>query len=177
MTTIKTTPQSLERHPWAVRVERFDDDTVFHKPRNSWLPGAWQDEPDIIEWRKEGSAYPLLIVRGQTGCLCGYVGIPQGHALHGMWSGDLTRFTWTALPEEINGAFPCGPIFTPTGAPPTCWWLGFHCGAMGELMPAVPLVEGEERRYVPLDEARARVEALALAFSNATLPFGKHALQ
>jgi hypothetical protein len=166
---LKTTPQSLERFPWALRVERFDDESIFTAPRSAWTPGEWQDEPDIVEWRLQGVPYPLLIVRGRTGCLCGYVAIPEGHALHGMWSGDAVRFTWSDLPEEINCAQPCEPtIFRATGEPPTSWWLGFHCGRSNELMPAVPLPESLGAVYVPLHQARARVEALGLAlFRNA----------
>lgn len=163
----ETTPGPLERFPWALRAESFADESIFHSPRASWTPGAWQDEPDIVEWRAPGIPYPLLIVRGRTGCLCGYVGLPKGHPLHGMWQGDRTRFTWSESPEEINAAFQCGGVYVPTGEPPTCWWLGFHCGAMHELMPAVPLpaepVGG--RSYVSLDEVRTRVEELGLALS------------
>jgi hypothetical protein len=86
-----------------------------------------------------------------------------------MWSGDRTRFTWSALPEVISGSFACGPpIYIPTGEEPTCWWLGFHCGNVGEQMPSLP--ECSSDRYVPLDEVRARVEALAVAFFENPLP-------
>lgn len=166
----ETTPGPLERFPWALRVEHFADESIFHVPRASWTPGEWQNEPDIVEWRLEGVPYPLLIVRGRVGCLCGYVGIPEGHALHGMWSGDRVRFTWSDLPEEINSAQGCSRIFTPTGEPPMCWWLGFHCGAMGELMPGVATPDSDIRRYVPLDEVRARVEALGRALFEHAFP-------
>lgn len=45
------------------------------------LSGPWKDEPDRVEWRCLG--FPCLIVRNNSGALCGYVGVPPAHPWHG----------------------------------------------------------------------------------------------
>lgn len=52
--------------------------------KSAWGPGPWQDEPDKRQWRDEATGLPCLIVRSPMGGnLCGYVGVPREHALHG----------------------------------------------------------------------------------------------
>jgi hypothetical protein len=155
----------LTRYPWAVRVERFEVERIapkvtFLKPRAKWRPGPWMDEPDFVEWRTDGAPYPLLIVRGQMGALCGYVGVPEGHAFHRAMNRD-DRADLGSLPEDITAGTMCTPLFTPTGEPPTCWWLGFHCGNLGQDIPAMDYTA--DAVYVDIATLRERVEALACA--------------
>jgi hypothetical protein len=51
--------------------------------KSTWGDGAWQSEPDKKQWLDEGTGYPCLIVRGPSGALCGYVGVPRGHPHYG----------------------------------------------------------------------------------------------
>lgn len=159
----------LPQYPWAVRVERFEEGrlapaVVFIRPRSEWAEGPWKSEVDVVEWRKEGLPYPLLIVRGQAGSLCGYVGVSERHSFHGV--SNRAKLQNSELHEEITAARPCGPIFTPTGEPPACWWLGFDCGAYPCYHPAIPdLPGGHPQHYVALAEMRERVEAFADALS------------
>src|SRR5688572_8992423 len=56
--------------------------------KSAWGAGPWQDEPDRVEWRSHG--FPCLVVRSEVmGALCGYVGVPPGHPLHGIHYGEL----------------------------------------------------------------------------------------
>jgi hypothetical protein len=48
-----------------------------------WVRGPWDDEPDKLQWQDEETSLPCLIVRGPAGALCGYVGVPKEHPLHG----------------------------------------------------------------------------------------------
>lgn len=54
-------------------------------PRELWGEGPWQHEPDKLDWRDERTSLPCAIRRSMVGALCGYVGVPPGHAFFG-WS-------------------------------------------------------------------------------------------
>lgn len=48
--------------------------------KSDWGDGAWQSEPDKVQWRDEATGAPCLALRAEvTGAWCGYVGIPKGH--------------------------------------------------------------------------------------------------
>lgn len=158
-------------YPWALRVERHDDEQ-WGPPRAEWGPGPWQDEPDLVEWRSTVAPYPLLILRAGLGVLCGYVGVPVGHPLHGR-----------PRALGLNWAGPCGGLRIPTGEPPECWWFGFDCAHGGQYPPAFAArdrllseVHGIEPTsspfdvagYVTIDECRLQVEALAVVLQAAT---------
>jgi len=51
--------------------------------RTGWGSGPWDGEPDKRQWQDEATGLPCLIVRTTLGHLCGYVGVPEGHLLHG----------------------------------------------------------------------------------------------
>lgn len=157
----------LSKYPWAIRVETFEEDWKV-LPRESWGEGPWLTEPDLIEWRSSEAPYPLIIRRGGTGALCGYVGIPPEHPFHGR-----SPFPGT------NHAGPCDDFRAPTGEPPTCWWFGFDCArgyspfheafvrftiaVVQQVNPDVqaprPLATQDE--YVDVAACRERVESLA----------------
>lgn len=62
-------------------MERVEYRNVIDKAE--WPRGAWDDEPDKIQWQDEATGLPCLIVRGPSGALCGYVGVAPGHPWHG----------------------------------------------------------------------------------------------
>jgi hypothetical protein len=175
-------------YPWALRVARFADDGRFQgrlesteppwwPPRSAWGDGPWMSEPDLVEWRLEGAPYPLMILRGDMGALCGYVGVPPTHPHHGKSHRGFS-LTWSS---------PCGGLLVPTGDPPDVWWLGFDCGHSCELAPlmaaglgvitklieasglnpAVPPGHHSHRKYIEIGECRKRTEALARALLEA----------
>ena len=49
--------------------------------KSGWEQGAWQDEPDKVQWIDEETGLDCLIVRNPGGALCGYVGVAEGHSL------------------------------------------------------------------------------------------------
>ena len=55
------------------RIEYFTQD------KSEWEDGAWQTEPDKIQYMDEEFGFPCLILRNQLGALCGYVGVPSTH--------------------------------------------------------------------------------------------------
>lgn len=172
------TPAELEAtYSWALRVVRFTDngqmpgvtsivEDPWIPPRSGWGNGAWMAEPDLVEWRSTAApGYPLLILRGGMGALCGYVGVPPEHPLHG--KGSFYGTNWSG---------PCGWLRVPTGMAPACWWFGFDCGHAHEYSPlleagmqfmgdlaGVPYPQDlREKTYVTVDECRIRTEALAV---------------
>lgn len=152
-----------DAHPWALRAEQLEPDrlpatVVFSTPRSEWRPGPWRDEPDLVEWRADGTPYPLMIVRAEAGVRCGFVGIPVGHPLHGKWCRD--GLNWPEVPEHIAASRPCDGVLLPIEGPTTCWWLGFDAGLH---CPAQPHSDIPESEYVTLEALRPRVEALAVA--------------
>lgn len=52
--------------------------------KSTWKPGAWKNEPDKIQWIDEATGLDCLVVRGPSGALCGYVGVPEGHPYFGV---------------------------------------------------------------------------------------------
>jgi hypothetical protein len=53
------------------------------RDKSEWGPGAWQDEPDKAQFMDEPTGLPCLIVRNNSGALCGYVGVTEGHPYFG----------------------------------------------------------------------------------------------
>lgn len=47
--------------------------------KESWPRGEWNDEPDKLQWQDDETDLACLIVRGPSGALCGYVGVPESH--------------------------------------------------------------------------------------------------
>jgi hypothetical protein len=124
-----------------VKTERFVEDAA----RARWGRGPWDDEPDKAEWRYR--ALPCLIVRNSGGALCGYVGLPPGHPMHGVGYDDVEL-----APDDDGDTYPRvhgGLTFSDrchegghichvagTGEPDDVWWLGFDCSHGGDVRPA-----------------------------------------
>lgn len=123
----------------ALRVERLPDTPGERGfvPRESWGPGPWQDEPDLVEWRHE-SGLPCLVVRGPTGAWCGYVGVPGSHPWFGHEYGQHEGLDGAHGGLTFSG--PCGGhichVARP-GEPEHVWWFGFDCAHAFDLAPGL----------------------------------------
>lgn len=113
-----------------------------------WGDGPWKDEPDRIEWRRPGSALPRLMLRGPMGSWCGYVGVPEGHPLHGRkaWGTGATDEQHHAAVDdlEVHGGITyaeacAGNIchVPAPGEPDHVWWFGFDCAHAGDVSPGL----------------------------------------
>jgi hypothetical protein len=123
------------------KTERFYTD----EERARFARGPWDEEPDRIEWRHRG--LPCLIVRNRMGALCGYVGLPPGHPMHGVSYNDAE-----VAPDEDGDTYPPahgGLTYSGScvegghichvpepGEPEDVWWLGFDCAQGGDVVPA-----------------------------------------
>lgn len=166
----------FEKPQWALRAESIPVRRGY-PPREEWGPGPWQDEPDLVEWRND-TGYALLIVRGGMGALCGYVGVPPGHPLHGVRYNTEDHEALDSL--HVHGGLTFSDAchegghichVAQPGEPDQVWWLGFDCNHGGDYDPGGraicrkyiaggrPMEEHEQ--YWALEAVRGEVESLA----------------
>lgn len=114
--------------------------TVWHQGRLDGIEeGPWTGEPDKAQWVDRATDLDCLIVRTRAGALCGYVGIPSTHRLHGADYDDVDvdvhgGLTFSDLCDEDR---PEGICHVPLpGRDPNVWWLGFDCAHAFDVMPA-----------------------------------------
>lgn len=105
--------------------------------KSMWREGPWQNEYDKKQWQDEETGLPCLVVRGPIGALCGYVGVPKSHPLHGeeYWGIDVDvhwGLTYAGLCAK-NYAESEGVCHKPSpGEPDNVWWFGFDCAHSGD---------------------------------------------
>ena len=136
-------------------------------PKSQWGPGPWQDEPAALDWCDQTTGYACAIRRHpELGHLCGYVGVPPGHALHG-WQyeddvplredfekdgkyGAVDLVIYALSGARAHGTIPLGLALKAHGgvnwsdarlpddrATAGLWWFGFDCGHAGDFLPGV----------------------------------------
>lgn len=72
------------------------------RDKSTWGAGPWQSEPDKRQWTDAATGLPCLIVRGPSGALCGYVGVPKSHPLHGKGYGDTAPLSQDVLRDLLE---------------------------------------------------------------------------
>jgi hypothetical protein len=120
--------------------------TPEHHDKSAWGDGPWLNEPDKIVWVDGATDLDCMIHRGPLGSLCGYVGVPAGHPLHGSSYDDLD----VDVHGGLTYAAECQPDATPEfgichvpqdGRPDDVWWFGFDCSHASDAMPAFAMRE------------------------------------
>lgn len=123
-------------------------------PRDGWESGPWDEEPDRVDWIDEATGYPCLVTRHFLfGYLCGYVGLPPGHRLHGVNWQDNEELREVDVWNGVTYSAPCQegppPDVADVVGPPELyichvpepgqeehvWWFGFHCGGYLDYQP------------------------------------------
>lgn len=141
----------------------MEHDHVIDK--RTWGPGAWQDEPDRVEWRAHG--LPCLLVRSDsTGAWCGYVGLLPEHPWRTRDDLDLGDFDDLDVPGGVTYVDKCaGPIchVPKEGESDDVLWVGFDHGHCFDFMPAIAALMSELGRQAfrgarYTTEAKARLE-------------------
>ena len=123
--------------------------------------GPWMFEPDKAHWVDPKSGMDCLIHRGPMGALCGYVGVPPGHPLHGLdysneaaWEltvhGGLTYANACQDTEDESSGI-CHVPFP--GRPHDVWWFGFDCAHSGDVVPGLRRVAKDEKGQSYIDLA------------------------
>jgi len=101
--------------------------------RSKWPAGPWDAEPDKRQWPDPATDLPCLIVRHTAlGHLCGYVGVPLGHPLHGAGGDELdvhggVTFAGRCQPHPTGGEGEAICHVAGPGEPDDVWWFGFDC--------------------------------------------------
>ena len=114
--------------------------TWTYVPKSEWKDGPWKNEPDKAHWIDENTGLDCLIVRGPSGALCGYVGVPEDHKYY--------EVDYQEVPVDIHGGLTfsnkcanvedttkhvCHPIEDAANHP--VWWLGFDCAHLYDITP------------------------------------------
>lgn len=110
---------------WAEREEQT------YKDKSSWVRGEWDDEPDRIEWRHNGT--PCLIVRNNSGALCGYAAVSEGHPMFAKSDEGCQLDCHGGVTYEdfcVEGGKICH--VPKPGEPGRVWWFGFDCAHSGD---------------------------------------------
>lgn len=125
-------------------------------------------EPDKAQWAAHG--LDCLIVRGPSGALCGYVGVPESHPCFGVG--------YENVDVEVHGGLTFADRCQPTDDPAkhichmeefsvnkTVWWLGFDCAHAWDICPAYQRAEFlfsfMEETYKSFPYVQQQVEKLA----------------
>lgn len=127
--------------------------------------GEWDTEPDKAQWIDEKTGLDCLIVRGPTGALCGYVGVPE--------SNTLFEKDYDTVDVDVHGGLTfsdrCRPVdeastgicHTGEVANKIVWWLGFDCAHAGDLMPKYDRVFTDYDFYRNFGYVKSQVTSLA----------------
>lgn len=140
--------------------------------KSGWPRGEWDQEPDKAQWKDPATGLHCLIVRNSMGALCGYVGVPASHPLHGVGYDEVSidarvhgglTYSDRCDPrgEEDPGSHICH--VPEPGDPDDVWWFGFDCSHYGDYMPAPGYAMLNSGRYRNVEYVRGEIADLALA--------------
>lgn len=140
--------------------------------KSEWPRGVWDAEPDKMQWPDPATGLPCLVVRGPSGALCGYVGVPAGHPLFGK-DNDGDACDYIRVHGGLTFSGPCADAGDEArhichvpgpGEPDHVWWLGFDCAHCDDLSPArfdSRWARLSEETYKNIAYVRAEVARLA----------------
>lgn len=151
--------------------------------KSKWGDGPWQNEPDKAQWIDETTGLDCLIVRNPMGALCGYVGVPEGHRLHGVEyyevdgaievHGGLTFSDSCSPATEKGEAYGICHVPAP-GRPDHVWWFGFDCAHHMDLCPVTVMKYADHddgyNRYRDISYVRCEIASLAAQLKPLDLP-------
>lgn len=135
--------------------------------KSTWGPGAWQDEPDRVDFVHAGFAC-LALRHPRHGSWCGYVGVPREHPLHGKeWTED-GRVEDLKAHRGVDYSARCQDDIChepAPGMPADVWWLGFSCSHAFDQCPGVdarcgPISRAHEATLTIPEEMREVYRAL-----------------
>lgn len=89
-----------------------------------------------------------VIVKHDTlGHLCGYIGIPEGHPLHGKHYDD------EAVPHEVHGGWTYSEDHAPFVEADGRWYFGFDCAHLGDYVPGASFSDPDNSEDTYRDES------------------------
>jgi len=120
--------------------------------KDKWPPGPWHREPDQAEWTDAQTGYLCVVARNlhSSGCLNGYVRVPDGHPAHGLLYqagviGDLNIHGSVNYSSSLAPSLRYGTARSPNGEPADDggWWFGFSADHARDYSPMLQLIVGE----------------------------------
>lgn len=139
--------------------------TYNTRDKSQWSDGPWKDEFDKMQYEDPETGMPCLIVRGPSGALCGYVGVPESHPCY--------RMGYEEVGVDVHGGLTFSSLCTENehgichipaeGEPDNVWWLGYDCAHLGDLCPAYERIGsfGYETTYKNVDYVKGENASLA----------------
>ncbi len=142
--------------------------------KSLWNRGPWDSEPDKVQFTDEETSLPCLIVRGPSGALCGYVGVPEWHPFFGVDDGAVERKDGKYI--DVHGGLTFSGFCAESsdearhichkpspGEPDHVWWLGFDCSHLGDIIPVdrSSFMQDEHSVYRNMWYVRSQVKILA----------------
>ncbi len=136
------------------------------------------DEPDKVQWIDDETGLDCLIVRGPSGALCGYVGIPKESFFHGKNYNQVHDEADISVHGGLTFSDGCGHSDKPykgvchvpqNGRPDDVWWLGFDCAHSGDLCPSYDHYGASFSTYKGIGYVEHEVKALAKQLNDSPL--------
>lgn len=116
--------------------------TTIDRAVEKWPSGAWDGEPDKVQWPDAETGLPCIAVRNDHGGhWCGYVGVTEGHPSFQKNYNDVEAdahggLTYSDFCEPLGDEHGAGICHIPgPGEPDRVWWLGFDCAHSGDYGP------------------------------------------
>lgn len=130
--------------------------------------GEWNAEPDKKQWLDKTTKLPCLIVRGPSGALCGYIGVPKSHIHYGADYDDIDvdvhgGLTFADKCVEVGKEHGICHIVE-DGEDDDIWWLGFDCAHWHDFCPQYETIGYSfmaDGTYKNIDYVTKGVESLA----------------
>jgi hypothetical protein len=95
----------------------------------------WETEPDEAEWVDAQTKYKCRILRNdQTGTLCGYVEVPEGHKMYGVSYQELEKQYSIPVHGGLTFSGGLGRENVVDG-----WYFGFDTAHAGDFSPGLAI--------------------------------------
>lgn len=94
------------------------------------ISGPWDKEDSECIWTSKVSGLNMMVVRSESGYLCGYVEVPKSNYLHGVKD---------ELMNVHGGITFCGRLHEFFNVSEDSWWFGFHAGHCTDIIPSNPV--------------------------------------
>jgi hypothetical protein len=146
----------------------MNDQTDFPPiDKSAWPRGTWDEEPDFERFEHAGLSC-VLRRNPSSGTWCGYVQVPQGHALAGAEYQTLHRHETEENELVVHG----GLTFGGKSRYGEGWWFGFDCNHYGDFAPGYAAQRAKVlgacaagprygESYASIDYARSHARRLA----------------
>lgn len=158
------------------------------KREREWAAGPWDSEPEQFDFTDDATGYPIAMRRNNWGAWCGYIGVPNDHALFGKSYSDEvegaevdpeTKVDEVGIIQVFCHALDSKPTVSILvrchggltyadkawweGESRAEWWFGFDCSHSGDEVPAKDMSHGGTYRTLEYVQDCCRKAAADLA--------------